>query len=253
MKKIKIKDTDFIIIILIFSLVVLFCKGVIENIQYQRTDTVIGRVVYVDYPRYMAGYEVTEKEHKNYYIHIVPLGRETEIWDLYTLTSNAKTESEFSLNEADMAELTVGAIVEIEYRVEDSKEYRIEGREIMSIKCVQEPAEIEDDGFEIIPNENYTLGSLTRGFLEIGEIVHMVRLDEMGGYIIYLGGSGGSPLKVYWIEDSIIEAMADDIKAAFENGSFEGEVRVRYYTDYQTNPFVNSDALPINKIEFFTR
>ena len=81
----------------------------------------------------------------------------------------------------------------------------------------------------------------------------MVRLDEMGGYIIYLGGSGGSPLKVYWIEDSIIEAMADDIKAAFENGSFEGEVRVRYYTDYQTNPFVNSDALPINKIEFFTR
>ena len=249
-KKRKLSTTDLIIIILIISIIILGIKEVYEKIQYEKTATVVGEIVYSQ----SLGKDVLwDRETQKFYIQILPLGQEDGTLYLYTFTKNSTGEGEFSIWLDEMPELQVGNIVEIEYRIQDVK--YLDGKEIISIKRI-EPTEDMSFNMPLVPNENYFLNIKTAGMLKLGNVYHLSRVEEMRGYMLYLEYGDRSPLSAYWIDDEVIEGETDDIKEAFRTGVFNERVRVQIanalYSEFkQELPFVDYDCDVINDIEFY--
>ena len=136
LKKIKIKDDDLLIILVVFAIALLLGKEIYTYIMYQQTETVIAKIEYVlSYPE-QGSFNEYPAEALEYNIYVLPYGREVEMWDVYTLVYESETESEFSDDLGKMPELAVGNTVEIEYRVVKSKKPGLVGKEIISIKSL---------------------------------------------------------------------------------------------------------------------
>ncbi len=249
-KKRKLSTTDLIIIILIISIIILGIKEVYEKVQYEKTATVVGEIVY---SQSLGKDKSWDRETQEFYIHILPLGQTDGALYLYTFTENSTGEGEFSVWLDEMPELQVGNIVEIEYRLQDVK--FLDGKEIISIKRI-EPTEDMSFNMPLVPNENYFLNIKTTGMLELGNVYHLLRFEERGGYMLYLEYGDRSPLSAYWIDDEVIAGETHDIKEAFKTGEFSERVRVRianagYDGFEQELPFIDYDCDVINDIEFY--
>lgn len=244
-KKINLSTTNLIIIILIFSIIVVGIKEICEKIQYEKTATVVGEIVY---SQSLGKDKAWDRSTQKYYIQLLPLGQEDGALHYFTFTKNSTSESEFSIWMDEMPEFNIGNVVEIEYRIEDTK-IRILGKEIISIKSVEAP-EGADYSIPLVRNENYFLNVKTKGNLELGSMYYMIRFEEYSGYLIYLEYDNHYPLKVYWIDDEVISEMEDEVKEAFRTGEFGERLRVRISNYEQEQPFVNYTCEVINKIEF---
>lgn len=251
LKKIKIKDDDLLIILVVFAIALLLGKEIYNYIMYQQTETVIGKIEYVlSYPE-PSGINEYPLEELEYNIYVLPYGREIEMWDVYTLVYESETESEFIDDLDKMPELAVGNTVEIEYRVVKSKKPGLVGKEIISIKSVEPPENPEKNEMKLVMADDYSLGSLTRGSIGIGDVVNVVRHDGFGGYFIYIDEYFYNPgrLSAFWIEDAVIETFDDDIRGAFERGSFDGRVRISIYST--KIPFEEPNIKAVNQMKYY--
>ena len=245
----KLSITDMVITVLVISILILVVKEIYDKIQYEKTATVVGEIIYNESFE-NGGADI--KVGSEFYIHLLPLCQENGVLFTYAFTKNSASESESREWLSEMPELHIGAIVEIEYRL--SKVIGISGKEIISIKRV-EPTDDMNFNIPLVPNEDYFLNIKTRGRLEIGTVYRVVRIEEMGGYLFYIGDTRYPPLDGYWIDDEVLEGETEDIKEAFRTGEFAEEVRVRIANGYenfdQEMPFVNYDCYVINDIEFY--
>lgn len=248
-KKKKLSATDVVIIVLVISILVLGVKEIYDKIQYEKTATVVGEIIFNE--SYESG-DADIRVGSEFYIQLLPLGQENGALFTYAFTENSASESESREWLSEVPELQIGAIVEIEYRL--SRVIGISGKEIISIKRV-ESTEDMNYNIPLEPNENYFLNIKTRGRLELGYVYRVTRIEEMGGYLFYLGNTNYPPLNGYWIDDEVLEEKTDDVKEAFRTGEFTEVVRVRiangYYNFDQEMPFVNYDCYVINDIEFY--
>lgn len=248
-KKIKLSTTDVVISVLVISILILGVKEIYDKIQYEKTATVVGEIIYNEsFENGGADIKVGSK----FYIQLLPLGQENGALFTYAFTKNSASESESREWLSEMPELHIGAIVEIEYRL--SRVIGVSGKEIISIKRV-EPTDDMNFNIPLVPNENYFLNIKTRGRLELGYVYRVVRIEEMGGYLFYIGDTSYPPLDGCWIDDEVLEGETEDIKEAFRTGEFSELVRIQiangYYHFDQEMPFVGYDCYVINDIEFF--
>lgn len=233
-KKIKLSTTNLVIIILIISIVLIGIKETYEGIQYKKTDTIVGEIVYIK-----DGLSAPKGEKRKIYLHIRPIGQDDGVLFPFTFTNNSTQESEYSININDMPEFTVGNVVEIEYRISDVK--RLSGKEIISIRSV-EASEDMDYSVELVKNEKYRLLSKNSGLVTTGMVHSVVRMEGYGGYLVYSVLTFGGSLCAFWVDDEIVSLVGDDIKEALKSGCFDGEVILNLPVDEQVDVFTNYEC-----------
>lgn len=233
-KKIKLSTTNLVIIILIISIALIGIKETYEGIQYKKTDTIVGEIVYIK-----DGLSAPKGEKRKIYLHIRPIGQDDGVLFPFTFTNNSTQESEYSININDMPEFTVGNVVEIEYRISDVK--NLSGKEIISIRSV-EASEDMDYSVEIVKNEKYRLLSKNSGLVTTGTVHSVVRMEGYGGYLVYSVLTYGGSLCAFWIDDEIVSLVGDDIKEALKSGCFDGEVIINLPVDEQVDVFTNYEC-----------
>ena len=233
-KKIKLSTTNLVIIILIISIALIGIKETYDGIQYKKTDTIVGEIVYIK-----DGLSAPKGEKRKIYLHIRPIGQDDGVLFPFTFTNNSTQESEYSININDMPEFTVGNVVEIEYRISDVK--RLSGKEIISIRSV-EASEDMDYSVELVKNEKYRLLSKNSGLVTTGTVHSVVRMEGYGGYLVYSVLTFGGSLCAFWVDDEIVSLVGDDIKEALKSGCFDGEVILNLPVDEQVDVFTNYEC-----------
>ena len=235
-KKTKISTTNFIILILIISIVLIGIKELCESIQYKKTDTIVGEIVHVK--EGTTTNWLTQEIKHNIYLHVRPIGQDNGL--LFPFT-RVMSESEYSENVIDMPEFAVGSIVEIEYRIANVK--NLSGKEIISIRITEASLDM-DYSMNLVKNEKYSLLRKNSGIVTVGMVHSVARLEEHGGYLVYtivtLGGKG--KLKAFWIDDEIVSSVNDDIRDALISGCFDGEVIINLPDDEQVDVFTNYEC-----------
>ena len=233
-KKIKLSTTNLVIIILIISIALIGIKETYDGIQYKKTATIVGEIVYIK-----DGLTAPKGEKRKIYLHIRPIGQDDGVLFPFTFTNNSTPESEYSINISDMPEFTVGNVVEIECRISDVK--RLSGKEIISIRSV-EASEDMDYSVEIVKNEKYRLLSKNSGLVTTGTVHSVVRMEGYGGYLVYSVLTYGGSLCAFWVDDEIVSLVGDDIKEALKSGCFDGEVILNLPVDEQVDVFTNYEC-----------
>ena len=233
-KKIKLSTTNLVIIILIISIALIGIKEIYDGIQYKKTATIVGEIVYIK-----DGLTAPKGEKRKIYLHIRPIGQDDGVLFPFTFTNNSTPESEYSINISDMPEFTVGNVVEIEYRISDVK--RLSGKEIISIRSV-EASEDMDYSVELVKNEKYRLLSKNSGLVTTGMVHSVVRMEGYGGYLVYSVLTYGGSLCAFWVDDEIVSLVGDDIKEALKSGCFDGEVLLNLPVDEQADVFTNYEC-----------
>ena len=85
-KKIKLSTTDVVISVLVISILILGVKEIYDKIQYEKTATVVGEIIYNEsFENGGADIKVGSK----FYIQLLPLGQENGALFTYAFTKNS--------------------------------------------------------------------------------------------------------------------------------------------------------------------
>ena len=239
----KNKNT-FIFLFIIFSLILVFATGCYNE---PKMGKIVGQVAYLDYTTNNKGYP----DDHIYCVYLLPSGQEDSgIWVPFTVTIETETESKFSTTPSEMQELTIGNTVEIEYYTEEIIDaWALPGYEACSIKTVSDANYENELPFTI--NEDYIF---ERGGEQkeanTGKVVHVARVDELDGYIIYLDETsyGVRTLAMYWIDKGTM--LDDETKANIESRTTGYWVRVIPLVRY---PFDNLSVAAVPFVEKIER
>lgn len=238
-KNINIKNRDIVLVMVILVIILSIFKEVPEFIKYMKTETVVGEIVAVK--ESSRGYEEKDCE---YDVYIVPLGAKHRVLEVFTLIHTSETDSGFSIHIEDMPELTVGNIVELEYRLGKLLQWRhLKGQEIIRINQVDAPEVVDNPEFPLIYNEEFVLDSAMTGFADMGNLLYSERIDEYDGYIFYVEKSYS--ISAWWISDEVLEYVDETARSAIENSEAGVEMQPVYSPDQEVHPFVGRNIMAI--------
>lgn len=245
MKKLSV----FMIIVLLFLPVLsLYSCDV-----FSPTSTMIGEIKHIDYNLIFE----EEPENHYYYIYVKPYGQDdSSRWEKFSVNSKADTESPFSVYIADMPELAVGSIVEIEYYTKIGQGSNINlCYGVKSIKSVGSSTSIEKQNhIPLIINEDFSYTKLINGKVDdVGTVIHVTKLETpLNGYLVYFDGTqvhGCNEVQCYWIGDQGLATTDPDIIKKLEAG--ETGYSIKFLTVASQMPFKNYRATAIMSIEAY--
>jgi hypothetical protein len=245
-KNINIKNRDIVLVMVILVIILSIFKEMPEFIKYTKTDTVVGEIVAVKV--ISSSYEEKDCE---YDVYIVPLGAKHRVLEVFTLIHTSEIDSGFSIHMEDMPELTVGNIVELEYRLGKVQWKRLKGQEIIKIKQVDAPEAVDNPEFPLIYNEEFVLDSALVGAFFPSKLLYSERIDEYGGYLFYMESINN--INAWWISDEVLECVDETARSAIENSETGIEMHTYYSPDQEGSPFVDRDITAVYNLKAYRR
>lgn len=211
------------------------------------TDTIIGQVMYVKYYDGVDFDAPINPENISYHVYVKPINQSDGNWTVFCVNSSTKMDSCFSDGIDNITELAIGNTVEIEYKTYNltlqsygSGYYAkyIKSVDASSVTGQDIPLVLDEDSYSHLP-----VKTTESKIIHIAEI-----LDPAKGYIIYtLRSSTDAILSCYWIGESTIETLDEDVQDMLKNRTLDCDVKITYLPT--TYPFENSSAITAIDIE----